>query len=340
MDKEWMKENKLSKEYEEGVEYFMEFAIKNGDDPNMIPCPCVMCRNFKKLSGVDVRVHLYKFGIDSSYKNWIWHGERVTRPNSSKRARREHVLNNNFHIDMFNNVEENFAERPYEIVRLIEESEKPIYPGSKVTKMSLLVRMYNLKARNRWSDNGFSQLLSYMCEIFPEGNNIPCSTYEAKKVLRSLGMENEFSKASNCPVCKYSRWKLNDNGKELKIGTPAKLLWYIPPIPRFKQLFHNPEHSKSLVRHDEERIKDGKLRHPADSPSWKKIDDMYRKLFSDPRNLCLGLSADGINPHSSMSSNYSCWPVNLVIYSYFPSFSALAAFVEAMAKTRSKRGEN
>ncbi|KAF4374184.1 hypothetical protein F8388_022950 [Cannabis sativa] len=90
MDKEWMKENKLSKEYEEGVEYFMEFAIKNGDDPNMIPCPCVMCRNFKKLSGVDVRVHLYKFGIDSSYKNWIWHGERVTRPNSSKRARREH----------------------------------------------------------------------------------------------------------------------------------------------------------------------------------------------------------------------------------------------------------
>ncbi|KAF4398683.1 hypothetical protein G4B88_017109 [Cannabis sativa] len=92
MDKEWMKENKLSKEYEEGVEYFMEFAIKNGDDPNMIPCPCVMCRNFKKLSGVDVRVHLYKFGIDSSYKNWIWHGERVTRPNSSKRARREHVL--------------------------------------------------------------------------------------------------------------------------------------------------------------------------------------------------------------------------------------------------------
>ncbi|XP_060963220.1 uncharacterized protein LOC133032787 [Cannabis sativa] len=287
MDKEWMKRNRLSKEYEEGVEYFMEFARKNGDDPNMIPCPCMMCRNFKKLSGVDVRVHLYKCGIDSSYKNWIRH-------------------------------EENFAERPDEFVRLIEESEKPIYPESKVTKMSFLIRMYNLKARNGWSDNGFSQILSYMCEIFPEGNNIPSSTYEAKKILRSLGMEyekihacpndcilfrNEFADASNCPVCKYSRWKLNDNGKELKIGTPAKLLWYIPPIPRFKRLFCNPEHSKSLVWHDEERIKDGKLRHPVDSPSWKKIDDMYPKLVLDPRNLRLGLSADGINPHSSMSSN-------------------------------------
>ena len=35
-------------------------------------------------------------------------------------------------------------------------------------------------------------------------------------------------------------------------------------------------------------------------------------------NLHLGLSADGINPHTSLSSKYSCWPVMLVVYNFLP----------------------
>ncbi|XP_060968549.1 uncharacterized protein LOC115708932 [Cannabis sativa] len=341
MDRDWMKKNRLSKEYEDGVNYFMNFAMQNEKDPTMISCPCMKCGNLKKLKVVDVRGHLYINGIDQTYQKWIWHGESVSQPSFPKRARKEDVSDRNFHIDMVNDLEEEFADRPDEFVRIIEESEKSIYTGSKVSKMSFLVKMYNIEARNGLSDNGFSQLLSYLSDIFPEGNNIPSSTYEAKKILRSLGMEyekihacpndcilfrNEFVLAKHCPVCKCSRWKLNDNGKE-KEGIPAKLLWYIPPIPRFKRLFRNTEHAKSLVWHDDKRIKDGKMRHPADSPSWKNIDDMYPKIASDPRNLRLGLSADGINPHSSMSSNYSCWPVNLVIYNLPPWLCMKRKFV-------------
>ena len=34
----------------------------------------------------------------------------------------------------------------------------------------------------------------------------------------------------------------------------------------------------------------------------------------DLRNLRLSISADGINPHSSMTSRYSCWPIITITY--------------------------
>ncbi|KAA0058445.1 uncharacterized protein E5676_scaffold535G00240 [Cucumis melo var. makuwa] len=46
-----------------------------------------------------------------------------------------------------------------------------------------------------------------------------------------------------------------------------------------------------------ERIEDGKLRHPADSPAWKLVDFKWPDFGSEPRNLRLALSADGVNPH-------------------------------------------
>ena len=186
--------------------------------------------------------------------------------------------------------------------------------GSKFTKLSFLVRIFNLKARYGVSDKGFLDILEFMGEDFPEyRDNIPKTAYEAKKVLRLLGMgyekihvcpqdcilyRNDFADCTSCPKCKRSRWKTRSNYvKMFKEGVPAKVLWYIPPIPRFNRLFSNPKHAKSLLWHDEERIKDGKLRHPADSPAWGKVDDMWPVIKEDERNLQLGLSADGINPH-------------------------------------------
>ena len=151
--------------------------------------------------------------------------------------------------------------------------------------------------------------------------------YEAKKILQALGMEyekihvclndcilyrNEFMDASKCPVCETSRQKKNSKEEDKK-GIPAKVLWHIPLISRFKCLFQNEQYAKSLIWHDEDRIKDGKLRYPTYSLAWERVDKMWSKVGDDPRNLRLGLSADGINPHNSLSSKYSCWPVILAI---------------------------
>ena len=93
--------------------------------------------------------------------------------------------------NMFNVKEDRFVDHPDELAKMLEEAEKPIYPNSNITKLSFLVRIYNLKACNGWSDSEFSQLLSLLGDILPKDNNIPSSTYKAKKILRALGIEYE-----------------------------------------------------------------------------------------------------------------------------------------------------
>nr|GEW18340.1 transposon protein, putative, CACTA, En/Spm sub-class [Tanacetum cinerariifolium] len=79
-----------------------------------------------------------------------------------------------------------------------------------------------------------------------------------------------------CPVPMESRYK-HKNLTELdsdvtKNGPPAKILWYLPIIHRLKKLYANPKDAKMLHWHAEERKKDEKIRHVADSPEWKNID--------------------------------------------------------------------
>jgi len=47
------------------------------------------------------------------------------------------------------------------------------------------------------------------------------------------------------------------------------------------------------------------LRHATNSPQWKKIDYLYPKFGSDPRNLKLGLATDRMNQYGNLSSKHS-----------------------------------
>ncbi|GJZ59346.1 gag-pol polyprotein [Tanacetum coccineum] len=52
----------------------------------------------------------------------------------------------------------------------------------------------------------------------------------------------------------------------------------------------------------------GKMNHPCDGRAWKHFDMMKPEFSGDPRNVRLGLAADGFNPFGMMSQNYSMWP--------------------------------
>ena len=99
-----------------------------------------------------------------------------------------------------------------------------------------------------------------------------------------------------------------------KKGVFAKVLWYFPLIPRFKRMFQSSETIRDLIWHANKRMINSKLRHPADSPSWKLVDEKWSIFASNPRNLHLVVSANIINPYSSLSSTYSCWPIILITY--------------------------
>ncbi|RVW62905.1 hypothetical protein CK203_059764 [Vitis vinifera] len=144
--------------------------------------------------------------------------------------------------------------------RLLEDAEKPLYPDCKnFTKLSTLVKLYNLKGRYGWFDKSFSKLLSLLGDMLPVNNELPLSMNELKMHLHVLYVE------------------LQEGGEF-----------------------------------------DGKMRHPFDSPSWKVIDHRWPDFAAEPRNLGLAISADGINPHSSLSSRYSCWLVVMITYNLPP----------------------
>jgi len=102
------------------------------------------------------------------------------------------------------------------------------------------------------------------------------------------------------------------------VKSPAKVLWYFLIIPKFKCMFKNAEHAKSLTWHSDGRINDSMLRHPADSPQWNMINGKFSEIESDAKTLWLGLSTDGMNPHGNMSSIHNIWPVVLIIYNLPP----------------------
>ena len=82
---------------------------------------------------------------------------------------------------------------------------------------------------------------------------------------------------------------MNSLNKERK-DILAKMLWYIPSIPRMKCLFQNYDHARRLIWYEERRIKDGKLQHMANAPAWEHVDDTWEKIREDPKNLRLDVS--------------------------------------------------
>ncbi|XP_074326529.1 uncharacterized protein LOC141664476 [Apium graveolens] len=63
---------------------------------------------------------------------------------------------------------------------------------------------------------------------------------------------------------------------------------------------------------------DGKLRHLADSETWKDVDKKWPDFASESRKLQLALSADGFNPFRGNRTDHSSWPVLLSIYNLPP----------------------
>ncbi|KAM6593623.1 hypothetical protein CsatA_001328 [Cannabis sativa] len=163
-------------------------------------------------------------------------------------------------------------------------------------------------------------------------NCFPESTYEVKKTLSSVGLKMRrfmhVPMIAFCTVKSMPTWTLVQNVvchgtsrtrvRRSKKLIPEKVLWYLPFIPRLKRFYRSAETSENLLWHEKRRMKDGKLRHPADSQAWKKVNYLNPDFAAEPRHLRLGLSADGVNPHRSLSSRHSSWPVFLVMYNLPP----------------------
>lgn len=101
-------------------------------------------------------------------------------------------------------------------------------------------------------------------------------------------------------------------------GFPKKSLRHLPLIPKLQRLFISKKNALDMRWHKDRRIEDGVLRHPANFEAWKDFDRQHKSFALDSRNVRLGLSSDGFNLFANMSTNYSIWPIFLVLYNLPP----------------------
>lgn len=85
----------------------------------------------------------------------------------------------------------------------------------------------------------------------------------------------DYKDKNACPTCGTFKYKVKKNTTKQKVGVPAKVLWYFPPITRFKRWFQSEETTKYLTWHANGRVVDDKMPHRADSPTWKLVDDNW-----------------------------------------------------------------
>ncbi|XP_058776944.1 uncharacterized protein LOC131651292 [Vicia villosa] len=315
MDRSWMRANRLSDEYEHGVMEFLEFAESNAkkdfhppksnaedSHPTLFLCPCVRCANREsKLSKKEIMDHLICQGICQSYTQWIWHGEVVANSNVSQKDNVSVEMDDRLK-DMMCEIEQDSFKRARAYDSLCNDKDTPLYPGcTNFTRLSAVLKLFNRKAINGWTDKSFAELLQLLTQMLPEGNILPSRYYEAKKILCPMGLE--YEKIHACP---------ND---------------CILYRKEFKRLFANANDAKNLRWHAEERKCDGQIRHAADSLQWKKIDYLFPNFGKESRNLRLGLATDGMNPFGNLNTNHSSWPVLLMIYNLSPRLSMKRKYI-------------
>lgn len=281
-----------------------------------------------------------------SYSEWIFHGEKVNISRHFSNVQpTETVENEEDEYDLFgmlNDVSgfqgqteaapDNSESDASKFFQLFDQLKQELYPGcEKLSSFLFLVKLMHIKSLNGWSNKSFDMLLQLLKEAFPEGSNIPVSTYDAKSKLKDLGLGyelihvckydcalfwKEHKNATNCPVCGEPRYKYDEKKRK---NVPHKILRYFSLIPRLKRLFMSKHTAADMRWHKEKRLDtEGVMTHPADSIAWKDFDEKYPWFADDARNVRMGLASDGFNPFGNMSTSYSMWPVVLVPYNLPP----------------------
>nr|GEW45272.1 hypothetical protein [Tanacetum cinerariifolium] len=141
------------------------------------------------------------------------------------------------------------------------------------------------------------------CDYVTRLDFITKFTYFKVKGKLTDSIFNEIWKDSNTP------------GRKV----PKKVLRYFLIIPRLQHLYTSSHTAKEMIWHATRKCTEpGKMQHPVDGRAWKKFDTNYPDFAKEPRNVRLGLAADGFNPFGNLSQAYSMWPVILTTYNLPP----------------------
>ena len=166
-------------------------------------------------------------------------------------------------------------EKTFKFCKLLEDVEQELYPGYRnFSKLSFIVQLLNIKCLFGLNIKAIDGILTLSIKEFSQGNKVPESYYEARKIIREHGHDytkidacmndciiylGDYLKSTSCPTCKFFEYK--DPYKKL----PHKVMRYFPLAPRLQQLyvtllFQKPSQGLLLILHQILLLCDGYLK--------------------------------------------------------------------------------
>ncbi|CAH9127397.1 unnamed protein product [Cuscuta epithymum] len=338
----------LTDEFKAGVDNFVDFACVQPTfaENNVIKCPCTKCRNRRYKNPGDVKLHLYKWGFESNYWCWIYHGEEVLQSSGNfDDTSHNHVDGDDMYETMIYdnfglNQEPSYLNRDIEgphdsakqFYELLDSAQQPLWSGCTAdTELSFTLKMMSIKSSYNIAQKAMDEIFDACNRAMPSPNKVPSSFYEAEKLVSKLGLGHEkidccvngcmlYYKEdialAQCKFCFEPRFK-KSNKPNSKV--PRKRMHYLPLIPRLQRLFASPSSAKHMRWHFENQREPGVMCHPSDGEAWKHFDQMYPQFASEPRNVRLGICSDGFSPFGMSAKSYSCWPIIVTVYNLPPS---------------------
>ncbi|XP_028095397.1 uncharacterized protein LOC114295370 [Camellia sinensis] len=307
MDRSWMQlHNRRLHQYIDGVKEFIMFAHDHMKSrTSKIWCPCNRCNNRIQKTIDEVEIHLFAYGVVTTYTRWVYHGEDFELNDSDP--------SENENDEYFNDVTEKSNSPNTEVREIVHD----IHSGPSTfayTGEASGSRNPDFSGAHGSEANTFARLMRDVeQELYPN-----CQRYFKLSFIVKLLHIKECENENKCPTCKEPRYKFHKGeGKGKKI--PHKVLRYFPLKPRLQRLFISRKTATDMRWHKDKRVEEKNvMRHPADSKAWKDFDKKHESFAKDPRNVRLGLASDGFNPFGNMSTSYSIWPVFIVPYNLPP----------------------
>ncbi|GKA97110.1 gag-pol polyprotein [Tanacetum coccineum] len=267
---------------------FIEHCKPLVNSSENVKCPCKSFHNVSWVSIPELPRHITNNGWDPSYKTWTNHGEpnvlppvihNITQP--QMRSDMTAYLNDLRYISLNNEQNEptqgdisETSNEPTQAIRsefeeLYASANEELYPGCDyVNRLDFLTKFTYFKVKGKLTNSIFNEMLEFFQNVF----------------LTTKGYK--------LPPSYYA---IKKTFKTIGLGL---------------QVCKSPKsHSKKLTWHATRKCtKPGKMQHPVDGRAWKNFDIKYPDFAKEPRNVRLGLAADGFNPFGNLSQSYSMWP--------------------------------
>nr|CAE04523.2 OSJNBb0076A11.7 [Oryza sativa Japonica Group] len=199
MDRQWMYADRRSKEFIDGVHYFLRVAEANRQR-GFICCPCNNCKNQKEYSASrTIHFHLFESGFMPSYNCWTSHGEQGVEMEEdevedeyipdfaqyvgfeeNQTGEEEIAADGNVVADDLGQMLQDAREdcesekEAHKLDKMLEDHRTSLYPGCEhgYKKLDTTLEFLQWKAKNGVSDKAFGDLLTLVKNILPGGKKL------------------------------------------------------------------------------------------------------------------------------------------------------------------------